>query len=111
MRLPIYLDRLGWLPSASAAPAIAAYTLAVALLMVSRFPTWSGKRTGQRIPRDSILPVLVVAVLLVALLFSYPFPFLACGSLLYLLHLPFAWRAWKRAQTRSTPKPDTHADP
>jgi CDP-diacylglycerol--serine O-phosphatidyltransferase len=69
--------------------------------MVSRFPTLSGKRMGQRIPRDNVLPVLVVGVLLVAFLFSYPFSFLAVGSIVYLAHLPFAWRAWNRAAANS----------
>ena len=49
----------------------------IALLMVSRIPTLSGKRFGRRIPRDRVLPVLVIGVLLVALLASYPFSFLA----------------------------------
>ena len=48
--------------------------------MVSRIPTLSGKRFGQRIPRDRVLPVLVVGVLLVALFASYPFSFLAIAA-------------------------------
>ena len=48
--------------------------------MVSRIPTFSGKRFGQRIPREAVLPVLVVGVLLVAFLLSYPFSFLAVGG-------------------------------
>jgi CDP-diacylglycerol--serine O-phosphatidyltransferase len=44
-----------------------------------------------------VLPVLVVGVLLVALLVSYPFSFLSVGAILYLAHIPFAWRARKRA--------------
>jgi CDP-diacylglycerol--serine O-phosphatidyltransferase len=76
------------------------YSIVVALLMVSRLPTFSGKRTGRRIPREAVLPVLVVGVLLVALLVSYPFSFLALGSIAYLAHMPLAWRSWQRAAAR-----------
>jgi hypothetical protein len=54
---------------------------------------------------------LVVAVLLVALLASYPFSFLAVGSALYLAHLPFAWRARRRAGAWPSEKPDADAKP
>ena len=94
--LPVYLSELGLpMPGEAAAP-VALFTLVVAFLMVSRFPTLSGKRFGQRVPRDAVLPLLVVSVLLIALLASYPFSFLAVGSVLYLGHLPFAWRAWHK---------------
>ena len=84
-----------------AAIVVAAYALVIGLLMVSRMPTLSGKRMGQRIPRDKVMPVLVLGVLLVALLASYPFSFLATGSIAYLAHLPFAWRAWNRADAHA----------
>ncbi len=99
--LPFFLERTGLIDLKVAAIVVAVYALAIALLMVSRFPTLSGKRMGQRIPRDNVLPVLVVGVLLVAFLFSYPFSFLAFGSIVYLAHLPFAWRAWNRAAANS----------
>jgi CDP-diacylglycerol--serine O-phosphatidyltransferase len=95
--LPFFLERTGAIEIRIAAVLVALYALLVALLMVSRVPTLSGKRIGQRMPREAVLPVLVVAVLLVALLASYPFSFLAVGTLLYLGHLPFAWRARQRA--------------
>ncbi len=99
--LPFFLERTRLIDLKVAAIVVAVYALAIALLMVSRFPTLSGKRMGQRIPRDNVLPVLVVGVLLVAFLFSYPFSFLAVGSIVYLAHLPFAWRAWNRAAANS----------
>jgi CDP-diacylglycerol--serine O-phosphatidyltransferase len=99
--LPYFLQRIG-APDGLIAPLIVAlYTVLVALLMVSRIPTLSGKRFGRRIPRDKVLPVLVVAVLLVALLLSYPFSFLAVTGLAYLAHIPFAWRARNLAKARS----------
>jgi CDP-diacylglycerol--serine O-phosphatidyltransferase len=99
--LPVFVERVGWIDVHIAAVVVALYAVLIALLMVSRFPTFSGKRTGQRIPREMVVPVLVVGVLLVALLASYPFSFLAVGAIVYLGHLPFAWRAWTRAETGS----------
>jgi CDP-diacylglycerol---serine O-phosphatidyltransferase len=98
--LPFFLERVGIVDLRVAAPLVALYVLLIALLMVSRFPTFSGKRIGQRISREAVLPVLVVGVLLVALLASYPFSFLAVAAIAYLAHLPFAWRAWQRAEAR-----------
>jgi CDP-diacylglycerol--serine O-phosphatidyltransferase len=69
--------------------------------MVSRTPTLSGKRFGRRIPRENVLPVLVIGVLIVALLVSYPFSSLTVAATAYLAHIPFAWRAWNRASARA----------
>ncbi len=99
--LPLFLERAGIVDVRIASVLVAGYALLIAFLMVSRLPTLSGKRIGQRIPRDNVLPVLVLAVLVVGLLASYPFSFLAIASVLYLAHLPFAWRAWKRADAKS----------
>jgi CDP-diacylglycerol---serine O-phosphatidyltransferase len=100
--LPFFLQRSNALDLSSAAIVVAIYTIVIALLMVSRLPTLSGKRFGQRIPRDRVLPVLVIGVLLVALLASYPFSFLATSAAAYLAHIPFAWRAWARAAARAS---------
>lgn len=98
--LPFFLERSGILDPRIPAFVVAGYALLIAFLMVSRLPTMSGKRIGQRIPRETVLPVLVAAVLLIALLASYPFTFLAVVSMCYLGHLPFAWRAWGRADAK-----------
>ena len=104
--LPFFLERTGVIDLRIAAVLVAAYSLAIAILMVSRLPTLSGKRIGQRIPRDTVLPVLVIAVLLVAFLASYPFSFLALATIVYLAHLPFAWRARGRLEAASAAQPD-----
>jgi len=94
--LPFYLERLGAWDLKIPAILVAFFAIGIALLMVSWLPTLSGKRLG-RVPREAVVPVLVAGVLLVALLFSYPFSFLALAAVLYLLHLPYAWRASRRA--------------
>ncbi|WP_289036103.1 phosphatidylcholine/phosphatidylserine synthase [Roseibium polysiphoniae] len=92
--MPIYWEFLGLLPHwPEFAPGVALYAIGVAFLMISRLPTFSGKRVGTRVRRDYVLPLFVVAVLIVALTVSYPFQMLALGSALYLLSIPFSWRS------------------
>lgn len=94
--LPVYLDRLDMPVGVLTLPIVLIYTVAIGLLMVSRLPTWSGKKFGQRIPRDAVLPLFVLFVVLAALLVSYPWHVLAAGAILYLIALPFGWRTWRR---------------
>ncbi len=85
--LPIYAQDLGFhLPSLT--PLALVYTLAIALLMVSRVPTFSGKMLGQRIAREYVPPVFVLVALFIALLLTYPSLTLAVGSVIYLALIP-----------------------
>ena len=70
--LPVYLEFVGAPHGFLTAPIVIVYTLAVALLLVSRFPTWSSKLIGRRIRRDLVLPLFVLVVLVVALLSELP---------------------------------------
>jgi CDP-diacylglycerol--serine O-phosphatidyltransferase len=72
------------------------YTLIIAALMVSRLPVLSGKQIGTRVPREMVLPVIVVAVLLIALLVSYPWQMLSIGTVVYLGCLPLGWMSYQR---------------
>lgn len=96
--LPAYLEFLGVPASAPLTVFALIYVIAIALLMVSRIPTWSGKKIGARVPRDYVLPVLVVVVLLAALLISYPWEVLALGSALYLAAIPLAYAHYRRLE-------------
>ncbi len=98
--LPIYAQSLGLhLPSLT--PLVFFYTLAIALLMVSKVPTFSGKLIGQRIAREYVPPLFVAAALFMALLLTYPYLTLTVGSLLYLGMIPVsAYRYF--AQERKT---------
>jgi len=95
--LPIYLGFL----QVPAPPALMlgftlVYTLAIAALMVSRLPVLSGKKMGTRVPPEMVLPVIVVAVLLIALLVSYPWHLLTVATLVYLACLPLGWLSYQR---------------
>ena len=85
--LPIYAQDLGLhLPSLT--PLVLFYTLGIALLMVSNVPTFSIKMIGQRIHREYVPPVFVLAALFIALLLTYPSLTLAVGSVTYLALIP-----------------------
>ena len=93
--LPIYLYFLGLPNGLVTVWVVLVYTLTIALLMVSRLPVFSGKRVGKRVPPEGVLPVFVAAVLVVALLISYPWVVLTIGTVAYLAVLPLGWRAYQ----------------
>ncbi|HZQ11971.1 MAG TPA: CDP-diacylglycerol--serine O-phosphatidyltransferase [Pseudolabrys sp.] len=98
--LPIYLDLLG-APAGLVVIWLAFfYTLAIAMLMVSRLPVFSGKRVGKRVPPEMVLPVFVVVVLFFALLISYPWVVLTLGTLAYLACLPLGWLSYRNYQRK-----------
>jgi CDP-diacylglycerol---serine O-phosphatidyltransferase len=74
------------------------YTLAIAGLMVSRLPVLSGKKMGTRVRPEMVAPVILVAVLFIALLISYPWEVLSVGTLIYLALLPLGWFSYRRYQ-------------
>jgi CDP-diacylglycerol--serine O-phosphatidyltransferase len=96
--LPLYLAFLG----VPLFPAIATalYTLAIAFLMVSRLPVFSGKTVGRRVPPEMVLPAFVLVVLFIALLIGYPWLVLTTGTLCYLISLPAGALAYRRQQQR-----------
>ncbi|MEG6509993.1 CDP-diacylglycerol--serine O-phosphatidyltransferase [Methyloligella sp. 2.7D] len=94
--LPLYAQNLGLhLPELT--PLVLVYTIVVALLMVSRVPTFSGKAIGWRIQREYVPPLFVFSALFVASLLTYPAITLAVGSVLYLALIPVSvYRYQKR---------------
>jgi CDP-diacylglycerol---serine O-phosphatidyltransferase len=81
------------------------YTLAVASLMVSRLPVFSGKRVGTRVPPELVGPAIVAVVLFIALLIAYPWIVLTTGTLAYLAFLPFGWLSYRGYERRSRGEP------
>jgi len=98
--LPIYLNLLGAPTGLVVVWLTFLYTLAIALLMVSRLPVFSGKRVGKRVPPEMVLPVFVVVVLFFALLISYPWEVLTLGTLAYLACLPAGWLSYRNYQRK-----------
>jgi CDP-diacylglycerol--serine O-phosphatidyltransferase len=95
--LPVYLDQLGvdGLRAGAGFKAVLVYVLAIAFLMVSTIPTYSGKLLGERVSRDMVLPLFMLAVALVALLLTYPFATLTGLTLAYLAGIPFGWMRFR----------------
>jgi len=106
--LPLYIFKLfspeaaslGVLGVGKLAPLILAHVLFVALMMVSRVPTFSGKLLGGSIDREYVLPLFVLAALLAALLFTYSWPMLVIGSLLYVAVIPYSFLRYRRRLAR-----------
>ena len=99
--LPIYVALLG-LPRSDVLNWLTlVYTLAMASLMVSRLPVFSGKRVGTRVPPEMVGPAVVVAVLFIALLIAYPWIILTAGTLAYLGALPFGYLSYRGYERRT----------
>src|SRR4029079_12856481 len=96
--LAIYLTLLGMPSFPGLATIILLYTLAIAFLMVSRLPVFSGKRVGKRIAPELLLPVFVLVVAFFALLIAYPWMVLTIGTLTYLAALPFGLITYRKYQ-------------
>ena len=96
--LPIYIQLLGGPKFAATITLL--YTLAIAFLMVSQVPVFSGKRVGKRVPPEMVLPVFVLVVLFTALLIAYPWWVLSIGTIAYLACLPLGWVSYKEYQRK-----------
>jgi CDP-diacylglycerol---serine O-phosphatidyltransferase len=70
------------------------YVLAVAFLMASRVPHFSGKSIG-RIPREHLAVFLVAVAAMLLLVFVFPMETLIALSLAYLGSVPFALRRYR----------------
>ncbi len=105
--LPIYVAFLGVPRSGFLTWLTLFYTLAIALLMVSRLPVFSGKRVGTRVPPEMVGPLIVLVVLCIALLIAYPWVVLTAGTLAYLVGLPFGYLSYRNYERRTA---EAHAE-
>ena len=94
--LPLYFGFLDMMHNGhDYSSVIAVFTFIVAMLMVSRVPTFSGK-TFTRIPRNWFLPVLVGLVMFGVFLVSFPWESLAFSACLYLVLIPVSVMSYRR---------------
>lgn len=116
--LPVFIEHLGFdgiRSSTFMLDVVLVYTLVIAFLMVSTIPTFSGKLLGERISREYVLPIFMLAVGFVALLLTYPFGTLTGASITYLASIPVSYRRFARmleateAQARPEPRPEAPA--
>ncbi|WP_374545572.1 CDP-diacylglycerol--serine O-phosphatidyltransferase [Rhodoblastus sp.] len=98
--LPLYVHLSFDLPESRFLTLIEAlYVVAVAGLMASRIPHFSGKHIG-RVPRETFVFVLFAVAALLVLLASFPLQMLIFVSLAYLAMIPFSVRAFHRLSER-----------
>ncbi|MET1046176.1 MAG: CDP-diacylglycerol--serine O-phosphatidyltransferase [Hyphomicrobium sp.] len=95
--LPLYLFQLGFDETKAqwALKIVLAYTVFISFMMVSTIPTYSGKLLGERVGREWVLPIFVVAIGVVSFLFTYPYETLTVLTALYLVSIPLSWRAFR----------------
>jgi CDP-diacylglycerol--serine O-phosphatidyltransferase len=99
--LPIYLSLIGLSPTLSLEVIAAVYLVGIALLMVSRVPTFLGKKAGLRVRRELVLPLFAAVVLFFALLFSNPFETLTALVVLYLGTIPVSLSRYRRLERQA----------
>lgn len=90
--LPFYAAGMG-VPEGTALTVLTfLHTCAMAALMVSWQPTFSGKSLGQQVERKYVVPLFAAAAALTAILMTYPYLTLLIVSLAYLGTIPLAGR-------------------
>jgi CDP-diacylglycerol--serine O-phosphatidyltransferase len=94
--LPLYLDGLGLIDVQQWPVLVSIYTLAMAFLLVSTIPTFSGKLMGERISREYVMPIFVGVAAVVALLVTYPYGTLTLLTLIYLACIPLSYRRFQQ---------------
>jgi CDP-diacylglycerol---serine O-phosphatidyltransferase len=94
---PMYLGFLGLIDDGHPfAPLFAPYVVLVAILMVSRIPTFSGKNLGRFVPRDYVLPILGLGAFTIIMLVAFPWEVLTVFALAYLVMIPVSMRSYRR---------------
>jgi CDP-diacylglycerol---serine O-phosphatidyltransferase len=95
--LPVYLYHIGFegLKAPWALKIVLVYTLFIAFMMVSTIPTFSGKLLGERVGREWVLPMFIVAIGSVAMLVTYPYETLTALTIGYLSMIPVSWRRYQ----------------
>ena len=108
--LPFYIHEIGFenIKSAWMLSGVLLYTLFISFMMVSTIPTYSGKLLGERVQREWVLPLFVLAIGFVAMLLTYPYETLAVSTLAYLGFIPVSWRRFQeKADATAGETPDT----
>ncbi|WP_051949115.1 CDP-diacylglycerol--serine O-phosphatidyltransferase [Methylosinus sp. PW1] len=110
--LPLYLNlSVVDLPGSKAlVPLFIIYVLAIAFLMASRIPHFSGKRIG-RIPREYVILVLFCVGVTALLLAIYPMETLVLASLAYLAAIPFGVKRYKELERQEAERAAEKARP
>ena len=96
--LPIYLEHSGLFEfrgSPWMIKGMLLYVFAIAIMMVSTVPTYSGKLIGERMAREWVLPAIFAAIGFVAMLVTYPYETLVGATLIYLASIVWSYRRYQ----------------
>jgi CDP-diacylglycerol--serine O-phosphatidyltransferase len=99
--LPLYLDFIGASFLKALPLLIAIHCFFVAFLMVSRVPTFSGKRMGLRIDREMVMPILLLVGFAAAVILNYPWYGFTAIAFGYLAVIPLSMLRYRHHQKRS----------
>ena len=94
LMLPIYLGFLGLEANIFTGYAASIYTVVIAILLVSTLPVYSGKSIGVRVRGDIVVPLMLLVVLYVLLLVSFPWQTMTVSAIAYIGFLPFSYRMY-----------------
>ena len=98
--LPLYLHIGELVETRHIIPLIMANTVIVGALMVTNFPTFSGKGLTT-IRRSLVLPLMLFIGFTAVMLFTFPWITLTGISLAYYIALPFSWLSYRRHMAQS----------
>lgn len=108
--VPMYLSFLGFFDDAHRySYVIAPYIFAIAILLISRVPTFSGKNLAAGVGREYVLPLLAATALGFVCLIAFPWETLLLLATIYILMIPMSFRAalrYRRADEAEVQKPD-----
>lgn len=93
--LPLHLSLAGVPQFAGESVLVLIWTLICAALIISRLPTFSGKGLKSPVPRERVIPILVVVLVVLALLASHPFEIIGLLTLAYAALIPVALRRYR----------------
>jgi CDP-diacylglycerol---serine O-phosphatidyltransferase len=98
---PMYLGFLDVIPDGhSYAKAIAPYIIFIAIMMVSRVPTFSGKTVTQ-VPRELVLPILAAAAIIIVCLITFPWETLVLAAAAYIAMIPVSIQSYLRHKRKA----------
>jgi CDP-diacylglycerol--serine O-phosphatidyltransferase len=107
--LPVYLVLVGLPKSYVPATLVLVYTATIAGLMVSKVPTFSGKKMGLSVGREKVMFLLLGLAIFVTLLVTYTWEVMLACTLIYLGFLPVGVNAWRKLAAADRARAATQA--
>lgn len=98
--LPVHLTLAGVPKFSGEAVLVLIWTLVSTALIVSRVPTFSGKGFGSPVPRERVLPILALIVVILWFLVAHPFETVSILTLIYVAAIPVSVQRYLRRKAQ-----------